>query len=213
VGLGLSLFGAAEPCHRAVIALDVSDSMFVRQDGAFAGMCAETVRALDGLNRSGEFNVVVFSDGSQAWQPAPVPADETARRGARSWLEAVAAKGRAFIVDRNGANVVREGSGSRGDTMLKQAFSFQPDRIAVLTDGQWDVHPLNGPSVPLGASELKPLIEQLEAGRPSPVPIDVLYLHTSRSQPEEAAAMRGMAEWSGGRFVQVDGATLARGER
>jgi hypothetical protein len=212
-GNGFALFGVGEGdgARRIVIALDLSDSMFVRQAGAFERMAAETARALDGLGDGVSFDLVVFEDGSLAWKPELVPATATNRAEARAWLERIAERGRRFTVRSAGeGTVLFEGGGSRGDTMLRQAFGLRPDLLIVLTDGQWDINPRDGAERPIGAPELAALTAELEKPLADPARIDVFCLQTAKSRPGELAAARTLAEGNGGRFTALAGNDLVR---
>ncbi|MDE1170462.1 MAG: hypothetical protein PW734_04505 [Verrucomicrobium sp.] len=210
-GAGFSLFGAeAGAGGRIVVAVDLSSSMFMRDADAAARLMAGTARAVEGLGPQARFGLLAFKDGVLAWKPDLADATPENRRDARAWLERQAARGRNFSV-RSGEGTRRvEGDGTRGDVMLRQAWALGPERIVVVTDGQWDIQLPSGEAhlVLLDAAALARL-----AGELGPGPrVDVFFFRTSRTRPGEEAAMRRLAADTGGNLVFLEGATLTRGE-
>jgi hypothetical protein len=201
-GTGLSLFGLDGDARRVVIAIDVSRSMYVRAPRALPQIIAEAFAALDRLDGRTAFDLLVFEDGSLAWRPALVPATVANRAEARRWLEGIAALGERFGVRGGKGTVLFEGGGTRGDTLLRQAFSLAPDWILVVTDGEWNAVDPTGKVRVLGTAEVTALAGTLQGGRRSPARIDVVFQVTPRTRPGESASARALAEENGGRLVE-----------
>ena len=215
LGNGLAFFGLQEEARRVVIALDVSTSMFVRQPGAFEKIVEETSRAIARLGPDASFDLLAFEDGSLAWKPALVPATETNRHDAETWLQAIVRQGHHFSIRSEASaghgTILFEGGGSRGDTALRQAFSLRPDLIVVLTDGQWQENQLSGFQRIIGAPELATLTADLQkAQAAAPVRIDVVFLSTARTAAGESSAVQSLAAGNGGRLVEIKGEELVK---
>ena len=202
----LSLFGLEGAGHRIVLLFDVSDSVFLRSPGLFDSLYAEALARIDTLPPAVLFDLVVFKNGSLAWQPGPVPATEANRAGARKWLARIARQGVHFSVQGGTPGIpLYEGKGTRGDTALRQALGLAPDWVILITDGQWSIATENAKPSPLSPSDL---LADLRSRGALPK-IDVLLLTSRRTTEKETALPQTLAEESGGRLLPLSDEAVA----
>ncbi|QYY37326.1 vWA domain-containing protein [Ruficoccus sp. ZRK36] len=202
----LDLFGVREGAARFVIVVDTSNSMFERQrDGVkyrfdFSLIKDEITALIAGLSSDTQFDLIVYEGGSLAWQPQLMRASLANKEAATEWLRGLSESPGASISSRSspGPKLI-EGGGTRLDTALKQAFSFAPEVIFVVTDGE-----INRSGKTISEEEVLDIIRELQRSLPEPARIHVIHYQTTVSKPEEVASMRAIAGRNSGRFRQIE---------
>ena len=201
----LSLFGLEGSGQRIALLFDVSDSVFLRRPGLFDSLYAEALARIDTLPPGVLFDLVVFKNGSLAWRPGPVAATEANRAEARKWLAKIARQGVHFSA-RGGTpgTLLYEGNGTRGDTALRQAMTFAPDWIILITDGQWQTFAQNAKPSPVDTDALLADLRAHPATEGQPLPkIDVLLLTSRSTTAGESSTARALSEQSGGKLLPL----------
>ncbi|GHB97541.1 vWA domain-containing protein [Cerasicoccus arenae] len=206
----VNYFGIREEARRYMILIDSSNSMFERsRDGQrhrfdFTTIKEESIALINTLNANTLFNVAIYEGGSMAWNNYLVPASIGNKETAAQWVRDLDESPGASIRSRKGSGPkLMEGGGTRLDTGLKQAFSFQPEVIFIVTDGE-----INRGSSKITEEEIVGIIKDLQQQSPEPARIHVIHYVTSVARDSEVEAMRAIASRNRGRFRKVEAKEL-----
>lgn len=210
-GAAVDFFGIEENAERYVILIDCSNSMFERSRNRvlrrfdFQTIKAEAQRLVEQLNANTLFNVAIYEGGSLAWKPYLVPGNTTNKHVASEWIQAINEHPSASISSRrsSGPKLI-EGGGTRLDTGLKQAFSFDPDVIFVVTDGE--INRGNFKRIP--EEEILQAIDELQSPLTEKVRIHLIHYETAVAKESEIAAMRAIASRNQGQFRRIKATEL-----
>ncbi len=199
-GLGLSGFGQGVSAfdffgirgrgNRIAILVDVSVSMVEEERGGPEGYLQVKNRigqVVDALNRNALFNVVVFADAAQTFQPGMVVANEANKEAARlfvqgyntSFANSGLTSGNVQASDLGLTNAV--GGETRLDLALTAAFQQGADTVLIISDGI--------PRVERGLSD-----EEKAAWR----------ARMERWTTENQAAMEAYQQWAAGPIEYVE---------
>lgn len=207
----VTFFGIREEARRYMILIDSSNSMFERtRQGQqyrfdFGTIKREANQLINKLNANTLFNVAIYEGGSLARSEYLVPATVPNKQAAMSWVDELDESPGASIGSRRSKGVrLMEGGGTRLDTGLKQAFSFQPEVIFIVTDGEIN----RGNFDTISEDEILALIKELQAQLSEPARIHVIHYETAVSRDQEIDTMRAIASRNKGRFRQVKATEL-----
>ncbi len=202
----VSFFGIREEATRIVILVDTSNSMFERTRHGqpyrfnFKDIKDETTELINSLNPNTLFNVAVYEGGSMAWGPAMVPATVENKASASAWVNDLDENPSVSIGGRRSSGPkLMEGGGTRLDTGFKQVFSFQPEVIFVVTDGE--INRGNFNAIP--EDEILDIIETLQDQQETPARIHVIQYETAVARPEEISTMKAIASKNKGRYRKI----------
>ncbi|WP_309387327.1 vWA domain-containing protein [Cerasicoccus frondis] len=202
----VNYFGIREQARRYIILIDTSNSMFERQRKGemyhfdFSTIKDESVTLISRLNANTLFNVVIYEGGSMAWKSFLVPATVANKKDAEGWVRNIDERPNATIGSRRGDGPkLMEGGGTRLDTGLKQAFSFEPEVIFIVTDGEIN----RGSSDKISEDEILDIIDGLQDTLPEKARIHVIQYETAIARDSEIDTMRSIASKNRGRFRKV----------
>ncbi|WP_309396827.1 vWA domain-containing protein [Cerasicoccus maritimus] len=202
----VNYFGIREQARRYLILIDTSNSMFERtRQGElhrfdFTTIKDESVELISKLNANTLFNVAVYEGGSMAWKEFLVPATVANKQEATAWVRAIEEDPSVSIGSRRGGGPkLMEGGGTRLDTGLKQAFSFEPEVIFIVTDGEIN----RGNFDTITEDEILDLIKGLQEAMPEKTRIHVIQYETAVARDHEVDTMRAIASRNKGRFRKV----------
>lgn len=203
---GVSFFGIKDTAKRVIIVVDTSNSMFTRTHHSqqyffdFKTIKEETIKLIQGLSINTLFNVVIYEGGSMAWRAEMAAASDSNKQEATKWIEDLDENPESSISGRAGKGPkLMEGGGTRLDTALKQVFSFGPDVVFLITDGE--INRGNFDRIP--ESEMLELIEGFQKALPEEARIHVIHYLTTVVKPEEQATLKAIAKKNKGRFQEV----------
>ncbi|WP_269540143.1 vWA domain-containing protein [Cerasicoccus fimbriatus] len=201
----VNYFGIREEARRYLILIDTSNSMFERQRNNemyrfdFGTIKDESIKLINRLNANTLFNVAIYEGGSMAWNQFLVPATVANKAEAEQWVRDIDENPNVSIGSRRGGGPkLMEGGGTRLDTGLKQAFSFQPEVIFIVTDGE-----INRSGDDITEDEILDIIDGLQETMPEKTRIHVIHYETAVARPEEIDTMRAIASKNKGRFRKV----------
>lgn len=201
----VNYFGIREQARRYLILIDTSNSMFERRRKGelfrfdFSTIKNESIELINKLNANTLFNVAIYEGGSMAWKEFLVPATVANKQEAGAWVLAIDERPNVTISSRRGEGPkLMEGGGTRLDTGLKQAFSFEPEVIFIVTDGE-----INRGSAKIREDEILEIIDELQKTAPEKARIHVIQYETAIARDEEIDAMRAIAAKNKGRFRKV----------
>jgi len=207
----VSFFGIREEAKRYMILIDSSNSMFERTRSGrqyrfdFTTIKDESVGLIEKLNANTLFNVAIYEGGSLAWNEYMVPATVSNKEAAIQWVRGLSEDPSRSIGSRRSPGVrLMEGGGTRLDTGLKQAFSFEPEVIFIVTDGE--INRGNFNTIP--EREMLDIIEGLQDQLAEPARIHVIHYETAVARDEEVDTMRAIASRNNGRFRKVKATEL-----
>ncbi|WOO43204.1 VWA domain-containing protein [Rubellicoccus peritrichatus] len=202
----VNFFGIRENATRIVILVDTSNSMFERTRSGkqyrfdFTKIKDEAAGLISSLNANTLFNVAIYEGGSMAWSNFLVPATVENKASATSWIRSLSENPRASIGSRGGPGTkLMEGGGTRLDTGFKQVFSFQPEVIFVVTDGE--INRSSGGKI--GEDEILGIIRGFQDQLESPARIHMIQYETAVARDEEISAMRAIASRNKGRYRKI----------
>ena len=203
---GIDFFGIQDAAERVVIVVDTSNSMFRRTRSGqqylfdFQVIKDEVSELIDKLGMGCEFNLAIYEGGSMAWQDSLVLANRNNKRKASRWVQGLDERPGVSITTRKSSGLrLLEGGGTRLDTALKQVFSFQPEAIFIVTDGE-----INRVGERIGQGEMLSIIDALQITSKKPVRIHVVHYATQVARPDELSLMRAIASHNQGHFRQVE---------
>ncbi|MGE9297010.1 MAG: vWA domain-containing protein [Puniceicoccales bacterium] len=207
----VSFFGIPEDAKRYMILIDTSNSMFERSRSGqlhrfdFTTIKDESAQLIEKLNANTLFNVAVYEGGSLAWSEFMVPATVDNKRNAIDWVRGLEeAPSRSISSRRSPGLRLMEGGGTRLDTGLKQAFSFEPEVIFIVTDGE--INRGNFKTIP--KDEILDIIDGLQDQLAEPARIHVIQYETAVARDTEIDTMRSIASRNKGRFRKVSAKEL-----
>ncbi|MEM8549940.1 MAG: hypothetical protein AAGF10_04055, partial [Verrucomicrobiota bacterium] len=159
----------------------------------------EVANLIAGLSPQTQFNLAIYEGGSLAWRDELVEATRENKEEARAWLEALSESPAASIASRKASGTrMMEGGGTRLDTALRQAFSFKPEVIFIVTDGE-----INRSGRRITEEEMLDLIRELQGDIEERARIHVVHYATAVAKDVEVATMRAIAGRNNGRFRRV----------
>lgn len=202
---------------KVLVVLDTSNSMFERKkDGKryffdYGVIKKETAQLLENLAEGCEFNVVIYEGGSLAFDSKSQPATAAAKARAAAWIMGLDENPDVTIRRRPGlpAQKLLEGGGTRLDTALKQAFSFQPSVVFILTDGEINrIEEGKKGSEDISSREMITLIDELQRGLPEPATLHIIQYLTKTAKADETNTLKAIAQRGKGKFRTVEAKTL-----
>lgn len=203
----VNLFGIRENATRMVILVDTSNSMFERTRGGrkyrfdFKTIKDEISSLIDGLNANTLFNVAIYEGGSMAWSDQLVPATVGNKADAREWIYALSESPSASISSRSNAGPkLMEGGGTRLDTGFKQVFSFRPEVVFVITDGE--INRSSGGAI--SEDEILDVVEGLQDPLDEPARIHIIQYETAVARDDEISTMRAIARKNDGSYRKIE---------
>jgi hypothetical protein len=201
LGSGVNFFGIQDSGRAVVIMVDVSGSMFLRLgEASFDIVKQQALGLIEGLGINTRFGIVVWSGGAGKWRKELLPASDTNKAAAKKWV----------LNDLNGnaykrlnsvcQDVLREGpGGTRHDLALRQAFSFQPEIIFLLSDG----NALKGQEI-ISSEELLKLTRDLQKSLVQEARLHTIYFVTGANKSDERELLRSLARRNNGKFEEFD---------
>lgn len=202
----VNYFGIREDATRYVILIDTSNSMFERTRRGeqfrfdFKTIKDESTELIEKLNPNTLFNVAIYEGGSMAWNDYLVPATTENKQSAIQWVRDIDEDPAVSISRRRGNGPkLMEGGGTRLDTGFKQVFTFEPEVIFVVTDGE--INRGNFQTIP--QDEILAIIDQFQQTLATPARIHVIQYETAVARDEEVDTMRAIASKNKGRFRKV----------
>lgn len=225
VGSGMSFFGIQDAGRSVIIVVDTSNSMFERSRRGemhrfdFKTIKEQATQLIDKLNINTRFNVIIYEGGSMAFSKEFLPATDANKAAAREWIQGLSEDPDMSIGKRPGRGPkLMEGGGTRLDTAMKQTFSFQPEVVYIITDGE--INRGSGSrreseresrnsrnyseSDKIGEREMLAIISELQKELPEPARIHTILYETSVVRPEEERTIRAIARHNGGKFRKVE---------
>lgn len=207
----VSFFGIREEATRIVILVDTSNSMFERSRDRvlhrfnFKTIKDEVTKLISELNANTLFNVAVYEGGSLAWSQELVPATVSNKSEAIAWVKGLSENPNVTIGSRSSAGIkLVEGGGTRLDTGLKQAFSFQPEVIFIVTDGEIN----RGSFQAIPEDEILDIINDLQAQQETDARIHVIQYETLVARDAEIDTMRAIASKNKGHYRKIEAEEL-----
>lgn len=134
-----SFMGIRSESRRVAFLLDASGSMILQNKGggeAYAELKKELVSLVDGLDPATEFNVIMFGNGADLFQPQAVAASDENVAKFKEWLDPYM-RDKAGILRPNctKSHIEKAWGTTRLDVALTAAFEIQAETIFILTDG------------------------------------------------------------------------------
>ncbi len=203
----MSFFGIKDQGRSVVFVLDVSSTMFDRLPGAYTVIQEECIKLIENVSINTRFGLIIFSGTAGKWQSELVPATDANKAAV---AEVIRALDRDVImkIQREWKDSIREGTKeTRPDLGLKLAYTYRPEIIYILADGEATK---NNNTVKITASDISEVIKNLNKTIDTPPRIHSVYYITAKAKPSEEEFMQAIARVGGGRFIKIDAAKALR---
>ena len=216
-GTQINFFGIKDVSNSVVIMIDVSDSMFTRtgdadypstlvkhgKEQSFQIIRDQAIQLVQSLTPQTRFDILRWSGGAYAWQPALVPATEENKAAAIQHIQ--------NEVDYKSAKAKGRPGGTRHDYALELAFSLKPETIYMLTDGNATASQPGGGLQNIDPNELYKIADEGQKTLPKKAHLHTIYYLNAKEKNEEREMLQRLAARNGGQFTTVQAKNRGQG--